>query len=445
MAWFIDSNINSGYPWNDEFPSDFLTRFFTDGVIDLPHGAWRIFGDINKGFPWIWWWFKVSSDAGSGDMHTGGTSDNYPDGFTTHDIGGVDDQFNDDDMGFNTDLIDVVNTVFAGALDEKILALSTSDYTRVLGYLNDPSTMGPNYDPALIQKMYGANIYDGILTCRLYPFDVLVQGDTATCYPSIFGIYRIYSVTENPPGSGTYVPVAETAVRKVSKVVRQFHMGTLSLDIFQAWEIENISYSIFLPCAGVFPLDIRDGSEVEVMLFVDILSGVGEYTVKQNGQVTGIYKINMGVDVPINLTQGQISANHSAFVTTQIARVAGMAAPIAGAINPAAGMVAGIGASALGQMSGQMGGHLDISTPSVGSDVGMSSYPYARIIAKIPKMFKGGYGFHETLGANRSTAFVRLDSCSGFVQCKNYKCNVSNATDEEKREIERLLDGGVFI
>lgn len=444
MAWFINSAFNNGYPWNDNFPSEFLTSFTSEGV-EIPYGSWRIANGTNNGYPWIYWWFEESADVGDGDMNVGGTADNYPNGFTTHDIGGVDDQFNDDDMGFNTDLVDIINTVFASALDEKILALSTGDFQRILGYLNDPSTMGPNYDPSMIQKMYGANIYDGILTCRLYPFDVLTQGELATCYPSVFGIYRLYSVTENPPGSGTYTPVPETAVRKASVVVRAFHMGSLSLDIFQAWEVENISYSIFLPCAGVFPLDVRDGSEVEVVLFVDILSGVGEYTVKQNGQVTGIYKINMGVDVPINLTQGQISSNHSAFVSSQIARVASMAAPIASAVNPAAGLAVGIGASALGQMSGQMGGHLDISTPSVGSDVGMASYPYARIIAKIPKMFKGAYGYHETLGANRSTAFVRLDSCSGFVQCKNYTCNVSNATEEEKKEIERLLDNGVLL
>ena len=440
MAWFINSAFNNGYPWNDSFPSEFLTSFTSEGV-EIPFGSWRIANGTNNGYPWIYWWFEESADVGDGDMNIGGTSDNYPNGFTTHDIGGIDDQFNDDDMGFNTDLVDVVNGVFQSALDEKILGLSTADFQRIMGYLNDPGSMGSSFDPSFIQKIYGANIYDGILTCRLYPFDVLT-GFYSTCYPSIFGVYRLYSVVVSPDGSS---PDPNTAIGKVEKVVRPFHMGSLSLDIFQAWEVENISYSIFLPCAGVFPLDVRDGSEVSVMLFVDILTGVGEYTVKQNGQVTGIYKINMGVDVPINLTQGQISANHSAFISSQIAKAANVAAPIMGAVSPAAGLAAGIGATALSQATGQMGGHLDISAPSVGSDVGMASYPYARIIAKIPKMFKGAYGYHETLGANRSTAFVRLDSCSGFVQCKDYACNVANATDEEKQEIERLLNSGVFI
>lgn len=440
MSWFIDSTVNQGYPSNTGFPENYPATWSEPYN---PH-TWRIMAGVNDGYPFLGVWFDVSP-AGSGDMDIGGHQTNYPDGFTTADIGGINDQFNDDDMGFNTDLVDAVNGVFSSALDEKMLGLATSDFQRILGYINDPSSMGPSYDPSLIQKMYGANIYDGILTCRLYPFDVLLQSDTATCYPSIFGIYRLYSVTEDPPGSGTFVPVESTKVYKLSTVIRGFHMGSLSLDIFQAWEVENISYSIFLPCAGVFPLDIRDGSEVEVMLYVDILSGVGEYTIKQNGQVTGIHKITIGVDVPINLTQGQIAANHSAFISAQIARVASMAAPMIGAVNPIAGMAAGAGAAALSEMSGQMGGHLDVSSPSVGESVGMASYPYARIIAKIPKMFNAGYGYKEVIGLNRSTTYATLSTCSGFVKCNNYKSDIIVATEDEKKEIETLMNQGVLI
>ena len=440
MSWFLDSTVNEGYPSNTGFPESYPATWSTPYN---PH-TWRIMAGVNDGYPFLGVWFDVSP-AGSGDMDIGGNQTNYPNGFTTADTGGIDDQFNDDDMGFNTDLVDSINTVFASALDEKILGLSVSEFQRIVGYLNNPSSMGLHYDPSIIQKQYGANIYDGILLCKMYPFDLIGSSIVPTCYPAIFGIYRLYSVTENPPGSGTYEPVEGTDVPKISMIVRQFNMGSLSLDIFQAWEVENISYSIFLPCAGVFPLDIRDGSEVSVTLFVDILSGIGEYTIKQNGQVTGIHKISLGVDVPINLTQGQIAANHSAFVSSQIARVASMAAPMIGAVNPVAGMVAGAGAGALSAMSGQMGGHLDVSSPSVGESVGMASYPYARIIAKIPKMFNGGYGYRETLGENRSTTYTTLSTCSGFVQCKNYKSDIIVATEEEKKEIEALMNQGVFI
>lgn len=439
MAWHIAEGINNGYPFEDGFPSDFLTSFYAQGSIQYPYSAWRISGGVNNGYPWKFWWYEAPV-SDSGDMQTGGSQTNYPGGFTTGNTGGINDQFNDDDMGFNTDLRDDINTVFAAALSEKMFGLSQSQFAGVISLLNDPSSMGPNYDPTMIQKLYGANVYEGILICRMYPFDVLVDGDTTTIYPAIFGQYRLYPVVINPDETVT----PEYGYTQASNVVRQFSMGSLGLDIFQAWEVENISYYIYLPCAGVFPLDVRDGSDIDVTLFVDILSGVGEYTVRQNGQTTSIYKINMGVDVPINLSQGQISSNHSAFVSNQMARIAGVAAPIAGAINPALGLGMGVASSAISQMAGQQN-NIDVSSPSVGSDVGMCGYPYARIIAKIPKMFNDGYGYHETQGANRSTTYVNLSTCSGFVQCQNYKSDIIIATEDEKREIENLMNSGIFL
>ena len=439
MAWYIIPQINNGYPFADGFPTDFLTSFISDGSHQYPYSAWRIGSGVNGGYPWKFWWFEAPV-SDSGDMETGGSQSNYPTGFTVGDMGGISDQFDDTDMGFNTDLVDDINLVFSTALSNKMFGLSHSQFAGLIALLNDPSSMGPNYDPTVIQKMYGANVYDGILICRMYPFDVLVQGDSNTIYPAIFGQYRLYGVTINPDESVTPL----YGYTQASNVIRQFGMGSLSLDIFQAWEVEHISFYIYLPCAGVFPLDVRDGSEVNVTLFVDILSGVGEYTVKQNGQTTAVYKINMGIDVPINLSQGQIAANHTAFITNQMARIAGVATPIASAVNPALGLGLGVAAGAISQMSGQ-GSSLDVSTPSVGSGVGMAGYPYARIIAKIPKMFNSGYGYHETQGANRSTTYVNLSTCSGFVQCKNYKSDIIIATEDEKREIENLMNAGVFL
>ena len=444
MAWYITEGINSGYPWEESFPLTFQIDFTSDSSHRYPDSIWRI-GSSNNGYPFQYWWFKeVASDTG--DMSIGGGQTNYPGGFTTGNFGGINDQFNDDDMAFNTDLIEDINAMYATALDSKMLGLSAGDLQRIIGYINTPDSQGFTYDPTYIQRIYGANIYDGILVCRMYPFDVLLNDDIATCYPEIFGVYRLYEVAQvlPPTDPPTYNPVPETAVHKASRSIRQFLMGSLSLDIFQAWEVENISYYIYLPCAGVFPLDVRDGSSIDVTLFVDILSGIGEYIVRQNGQITSIYKINMGVDVPINLSQGQISSNHTAFVTNQMARIAGVAAPIAGAINPMLGMGIGVASSAISQMAGQQS-NIDVSSPSVGAGVGMASYPYARIIAKIPKMFNDGYGFHETQGVNRSTTYVNLSTCSGFVKCKNYKSDIIVATEDEKREIEALMDSGVFL
>ena len=60
-------------------------------------------------------------------------------------------------------------------------------------------------------------------------------------------------------------------------------------------------------------------------------------------------------------------------------------------------------------------------------------------------MFRNGVGYEETLGANRSSAYVMLSDCSGYIKCENYKTDIIVATDTEKAEIERLMNEGVFI
>lgn len=68
MAWFIDPDINDGYPWQEDWPQEAQTAF----TGELPYSAWRIQADVNDGYPWIWWWFKEDSSR-SGEMLIGGS------------------------------------------------------------------------------------------------------------------------------------------------------------------------------------------------------------------------------------------------------------------------------------------------------------------------------------------------------------------------------------
>lgn len=428
MAWFINSAFNNGYPWNDEFPSDFLTSFTSEGV-EIPYGSWRIKEGVNNGYPWIWYWFHEDAEIGTGDMHTGGTIDNYPNGFTTADVGGVSDQFDDDDMGYNTDIVNTVNGNLNIALSGKIMALSSSELFSIISYINNPSLID-NANRTLIQEIFGANIFDGVLICKQYPFDVSFGSLYRTVKPKIFGIVPIYDTESENSG---YYPCPSP--------IAHFNMGTLSPDVLQAWEVEGIDFSIYLPYAGVFPLDIRDGSEIKVDLFIDLFTGSAEYYIKQNGQITDIHRTTIGMDFPLNFTQGQMSANGFGWGVSTASRLASPLLKSTSGLSSIGAMLTGAEDFAENNLTGKFA----ISAPQVGGSTGFASHPLTRIIAKIPKMFKGGYGFNETQGANRSTAFVRLDSCSGFTRCKNYKSNIANATSEEKTEIERLLNEGVFL
>lgn len=433
MAWHIIPEINNGYPFEDDFPTDFLTSFISDGSHQYPYSAWRIGSGVNGGYPWKFWWFEAPV-SDSGDMETGGSQSNYPGGFTTGDIGGIRDQFGDDDMGTNDPMILAISSTIKAAFTNKMVALDSSLYLHVIGKLNNP-TQDVLDKATLIQTIYGANVYDGILMCKVFPFNIGDGLDPQQ--PKIFGVFPIYE--ERPIGD------PPDTLPGVINTILTFDMGSIDLDIFQAWEVENITYSLYLPYAGNFPLDVRGNETVSVTLVCDIISGVGEYIIKQNGQIIDIHRVLLGYDMPVNLSQGAAQANLMAFVNGAASKALGAAGSLLGSIPHPAAQAAGAVADIGSGLTGALVGHFDTSAPSVGGYVGAASYPRTRVIAKIPKMFNSGYGYNEILGANRSATYVSLSSCSGFVQCKNYKSDIIIATDEEKAEIERLMNAGVFL
>ena len=174
-----------------------------------------------------------------------------------------------------------------------------------------------------------------------------------------------------------------------------------------------------------------------------MIEGTGEYYVHINGQLVGVYRAMFAADVPLNTNQGRMQANMLTNVVATAGKAAG--AIIGGAVGGVSGAMfgAGIGENIAGTITGNQ--HYAMSTPAIGGLASMQCSAYPRVIAKITKMFKDGYGYEQVLGANRSTAYVRLSECSGFTKTVNYKCDIIVATDGEKTEIEQLLNGGVMI
>lgn len=450
MSWYIDANINEGYPYNTTFPDHFITGW-THGVNDvyLPYMSWRIAEGINEGYPFIWaayatlngWWYDgrpVGSYAGTSEssMTIGGSQSNYPNGFTGSNRGGIKDQFDDTDMsgtqgGGYSGWRDMVNNLMAG----KAYLANASELSTVITNLNDTTNIFDSAARQIIQEFYGANVYDGILSCRYFPFDVSYYFWTGGITPAshaikLFGKYNI----------GTAYPLTDGSIKTVT-------IGTLDLDIQQAWEIESIDFSIYLPFAGVFPIDIRGACTIQVDLAIDIFEGAGEYTVYIDGAVAGKYRCILACDVPLNFTQGQMKSN----LFSNIASIAGQGLKLAGGVIGAA--VGGVPGAIVGSSIGSIGSagsqvfnqHYAVTAQSMGGALNFSGYPYPRILAKIPKMHKDGYGYAEVLGENRSTTYTNLSTVSGFVQCQNYKSDIIVATDDEKREIEQLMNTGVFI
>lgn len=422
MAWFIDPDINDGYPWQSEWPQEAQT----DWSGELPYSAWRIQEGVNDNYPWIWWWFKESSDR-SGEMLIGGSQTNYPNGFSSSDRGGIRAQFTSGTMAGHGAAAERVQIVLNSVLSGRQFLLTASDLSNILAYINDPDNVDSNLSKR-IAELYGANIYDAFLVCKAYPF----WQD-----PGVSTVMKLY-------GSALFSPGSFSAA---SSCMWEHSFGSLDLDVQQAYEVESTDYSIYLPFCGVYPLDVRDGSSVSVIIRVDMFHGLAEYQVMQNGQTTGMYKCNIGVDVPLNFNQGIMSSNLSSMIMSMVTSGLPLVGSLVGGAvggtvgSTIGGSVAGMAANAINTTSG----HHQITAPSVGSLAGLYSYPTPRIIAKIPKMFKDGYGYSDIIGESRQCTYTQLSSCSGFTQCKDYKCDIIIATDSEKVEIERLLNAGVFL
>ena len=429
MAWFIKTGVNSGYPALNGWADEWQTGWTSNDNVRYPDSAWRIDGSTNSGYPWIWYWFKTSQ-TDTGNMMIGGSQTNYPNGLSSSNRGGLSDQLNNNPMPDNTALITYTNSLLKSAFAGKSMALSADEFFHIMSFLNNPDSAAIA-DANIIQALYGANVYDGILLCRVYPFDI--YGAAGVVRPSIFGKFKLYD------DDGHYPP--ETGYHEVNAFLMVFDMGAVTPNILQAWEIEGTDYYIYLPYAGVYPIDVRSGETITVTLHVDLLTGGGEYIIRQNNQILAIYKTQIGFDMPINLSQGQLNSNFVGFVANQFTTGFNAVAGIVGAVNPIAGAVADTTAGAVKALNQ----HFSTSSPSIGGNVANACYPQARLIVKIPKMFRDGLGFEQVLGANRSTAYMRLSECSGFTKTVNYKCDIIVATDGEKAEIEQLLNGGVMI
>lgn len=420
MSWFIQQGVNNGYPALYEWRSEWVTGWTANDNVRYPDLTFRIKSGVNNNYPWIYPWFKETSHA-EGEMVIGGSQTNYPNGFTSANRGGIKNDFDDVDMRIGNTGGNYATTTLAGAMSGRAFIIDYPTFLSIISKFND-DTIFTTATYAAIANLYGANVFNSVLSAKIFPFDLsflsnsVISGNSGDV--KAFGAYTLV----------TNVPLMGNSLGFYS-------FPTIAVTPLQAWEIENIDFSIYLPMSGVYPLDIRGESDVDVRLNVDLIDGTGEYYVFINNQLVGVYRVLLGADIPINTNQGRMQANMLTNVLSSFGKVAGTMTDMYTGNNIASTVINPVLPSQ----------HFAMNTPAIGGLASMYCYGDVRVLAKIPKMFKDGYGYFETLGANRSTTYVHLSECSGYVKCENYKTDIIVATDTEKAEIERLMNAGVFI
>lgn len=195
----------------------------------------------------------------------------------------------------------------------------------------------------------------------------------------------------------------------------------------------NTDISIYLPMIGFRQLKTEDvmGSTVSVVYRVDVFTGtvLATVTITKNGvnQVFYTYEGNCAVNLPLT------GADKSRQVATAV-----------GAIGA---MVTGSPLMALGSATAIAGGSARAQIQRSGNFTGNAGAmgckkPYI-IVSSDVAYDAAGYQAQYGYPANIT---VMLGDCNGYVKVKEVHADtISNATEQEKRDIENQLKNGIII
>ena len=435
MSWYIDATLNEGYPTNTDFIPAHVGWTDTNSI-PLPELAWRIRADANEGYPFIGYFFTSHSGQQGGGMDIGGSQTNYPNGFTYGNKGALVNGLSPNGMSPNADLVSAVNTVYRQANQGKILALGAGEMKILVEFLHKPSNFNDTAKMEMVYKLFGASVFDSIITCRMYP--MALPDDPNYTYPlTLYGLYPVNAGGSSDP----------MQVDGCYELVKQYGMGYVDPPMQQAWEIERPDYMIYLPYSGIHTLDLRSTERLWLYLTIDFMTGQSVYQLYQgtstNMDIIGTWPAQVGWDFPINSIEKQLGSNLYNGSIDFASQAFGALAGAVGAFVPGVAQAAKSVTDTAGLFSN--GKHCNLTAVAPGGLCSSYDYPYPRIIIKIPKMFKDADGYPEIMGLNRSCTYTGLNTCSGFTRCENYKCDVIVATTEEKREIESLMNAGVFL
>jgi len=439
MSWFIDADINNGYPFNSDFPQEFRTDFYSGSDVQLPYGAWRIKAGVNKGYPWKYWWFKEDVSAG-GNMEIGGRQTNYPDGFSTLAQSFINFDGNGQDFDDNPFLGSLI------AQNSNLYATNAAGIKWITDWYASQVNSVSDSVREKVAQLLGGNLMDSIIICKIYPFtipaDTVPAGQISICS-------GLFMISPDTVISGQTCPLCTVTNTSVL-----LDFGYINPGIANGWEIETVDWSIYLPYCGEFPIDLRSNESLQLYCLVDLISGNCEYylLLKKNNDHSGdiIFSTSgkMGTDFPVNLNSARLASNLQGWKNVAIGKGLELAGgALGGGMLGAAGRIAGPALKGSGSAMEKVTSHHTFVSPSLGGGVCFGAPKKARLIGRRPNIQKNATGVPELLGLKYGYMVNKVSDLGigKYSEFDNYKCDIIVATTEEKAEIESLMNSGVFV
>lgn len=219
-----------------------------------------------------------------------------------------------------------------------------------------------------------------------------------------------------------------------------------------------------IPYCGEYQLDLNEyyDKELAVKYFIDTRTGSCCCCLTANGHLVDVFNGQMGVQMPIKLTD--FSAYANAQINTllggggqainQGGQIAGTAANSLGAGAASAGMLAGAAGLAVG-LGGIMGAktvyglaqnNINRFNKTKGGSTSMLNMYQPQTICftfemnepDIPANFYQMNGYPSNVGG-------RIGNFTGFLKCDSIKLNMPGATDTELEKAKALLLNGVYL
>ena len=317
--------------------------------------------------------------------------------------------------------------------------------------------------------LYGENPLNGLIDCRLYPFDL--SGISISGQEIIVG--RVNT------------QVYGRKVLNTANVV--FDLGTCKFMKYFHNFLDYAPYTtgrLFLPYCGMVPIDTAEfmGKEISCKLIVDLITGACCCCIFLDGILTITANGVCGIEISMTGTDSVTFASSmvSQFVNSTVQAVGGVASLAGGA------KLAGTGQSrikyfektanrrtdlkmlnqglsgrseGLGEMSGgvssivsSVSGFWELqhtatqyaqrgsSTPSC--ETWLPQYPFFIVDSPITDI-PSGYGHNVGFACIETGT---LNSFSGFTICSNVDTSgFAQATEAERAELKQLLEAGVFL
>ena len=322
------------------------------------------------------------------------------------------DDLADDSQKFDDDSSDVESDIATNSN----ISLLTSTYAMTETNLK---ALGKKlWDDSFLKEisMLNNSPIENLLSAKAFPFPIPTSGATEK---------NVIMGNVNMGVSGYELPSSFNPTKTIgSFMVDKKFNGVLE------WLNYHIKVICYLPYIGFVELNIKEiiNKTVTLKYIYDVITGVCTACFYSNDIEICKYSGTIAIDIPITASnRAQVEAG---YITSALGAIGSLMT----------GNILGLASSAFGALMNQ--NHFTTKgSPSPSCDAFDEQKAFIIIDYPVyypPTNYAHDYGYPCNLS-------MKLGNCKGFTKCANVDVDGLSCTEEERAELKRLLEGGVYL